>query len=161
MLFKIYCKNIMVAFFYCHFLFFILFLLSLVSFHPYVSFLFFFFFFSYFSPPHTLSCLYHSLLLFSFSLSFKNIPAAIILSFFSPALSLFVFLLLLLLLFLLNSRTFVPNIVQMGHLHPKAVGPAWSHCSSSSPTQSKWVRWLLSSVFFFLPFYLLFFLWFD
>ena len=37
----------------------------------------------------------------------------------------------------------------MGHLRPKAIGPTWSHRSSSFPTQSRWVRWLLSSSFFF------------
>ena len=61
--------------------------------------------------------------------------------FFSPALSLYFFF------FLLDSKTFIPNEVQMSHLRPKAVGPAYSRRLSSSPTQSKWVRWLLSSVF--------------
>ena len=95
LLLKIYCENIMVIFLNQDFLCFILFLLSLISFHPYGFF---------FSSTHVVLSL-SPLLLFSFSPSFKNVPtlAALILSF-SSACSLCLF-------FLLNSRTFVPNVV--------------------------------------------------
>ena len=97
------------------------------------------------SPPHTLSYLYPHPLLFLFRphSSLKNIPALTVSIFFSLARSLCFFF-----FFLLDSRTVVHNVVQMGHLRPKAVGLAWSRRSSSSLTQPKWVRWLLSSSFF-------------
>ena len=151
LLLKIYCENIVVTFLNQDFLLFILFLISLISFHSYVSFLF-----SCFSPPHTLSYLYPPLLLFFFSPPFKNILAALILSL-SLSLSLSYFFIFYF-YFLLDSKTFIPNAIQMGHLPPKIVGPAQSRCSSSSLTQSRWVKWLLSSVFFFFFLFFLFFL---
>ena len=92
LLLKIYCENIMVTFLNYNFLFIILFLLSQPSFHPYIFFSFFF------SSTHVV-LISIPLLLFSLSSSFKKVPSAalaLILSFFSLALSLSVFFFFLL-----------------------------------------------------------------
>ena len=107
--------------------FFILYYLSFLSFHSYV-----FFFFLFFSSTHVVLI---SIPLFFY---FLFLPNSRMLQHYTSSSH----------FFLLDSRTFVPNAIQMGHLRPKAIGPAQSCHSSSSPTQSKWVRWLLSSVFF-------------
>ena len=79
-LLKIYCENIVVAFFNCHFLFFILFFLSISSIRFFFFFLFFFlhhtciptlapfFFFFYLIPDHFL----HLSLFLSLALSFST-----------------------------------------------------------------------------------------
>ena len=75
LLLKIYYENIVVAFLNQDFLFFILFFLSFISF----SSIRLIFFYSCFSPPHTCPVSYllsPTLLLFSFSPSFKNILAS-------------------------------------------------------------------------------------
>ena len=148
LLLKIYCENIVVTFLNQNFLFFILFLISFISFRPYV-----FFFLLVFLLHTRCPISIPPFFLFSFSPSFKNVPALYqqlsFSLFFSPTLTLCFFF------FLFDSRTFVPNAIQIGHLRPKAIGLAQSRRSSSSPTQSRWVRWLLSSVFFFFFFFLL------
>ena len=108
---------------------------------------FFSFSFSCFSPPHTLSYLYPHLLLFSFSPSFKNIPAAaLILFFFSLQLSLFVFFFFFYLIPKHSSTTqsrwviFIPKQLAQSravtHLHPQ--------CNPDGSDDF----YLLSSVFF-------------
>ena len=72
MLFKIYCENIIVAFFNCYFLFFILFFLSISSIP-----LFFYFFFS---PPHTYT--HSSSLPFLFLLDSISLSLSLSFSFF-------------------------------------------------------------------------------
>ena len=115
---KIYYENIVVTFLKYDFLFFILFLLSLFSFHPYV-----FFFLRYLLHTRCpISVPTPLLFLFLPHSSLKNVPALstsffLFLFFFSPALSL--------------------CFPFFFYLIPE----------QSSQTQSRWVRWLLSSIF--------------
>ena len=110
LLLKIYCKNIVVTFLKWDF-FFLLYLL------------------------HTRSYLYPHSLLFLFlpHSSLKKVPA-LSFSLFFVQFALFGFF------FLLDSRTVVPNAVQMGHLCPKAIGPVGAVAHFRPPTQSRWVR---------------------
>ena len=131
---------------------------------PFFHFIFihtFHFFFSCFSPSHTcpVSYLYPPppLLLFSFSPLFKNIPASSH-SLFSLSSSLSLSLSLS-----LDSRTFTSSLCdkkrkKRGIKRKNKRDGSFCHRSSSSPSQSKWVRWLLSSVFFFIFFFFFFFL---
>ena len=143
LLLKIYYENIVVAFLNQDFFFFILFFLSFISF----SSIRLIFFYSCFSPPHTCPVSYllsPTLLLFSFSPSFKNILASSH-SLSSSSLSLS---------YLLDFRTFTSSLYdkkrkKRGIERKKKIDGSLCRCSSSSPTQSRWVRWLLSFFFFF------------
>ena len=73
LLFKIYCKNIVVVFFNYDFLFFILFFFLSFHFHPYKFHFFFSFFFFLFFSSTQVSNLYPPFFYFLFHL--KNIPA--------------------------------------------------------------------------------------
>ena len=80
--------------------------------------------------------------------SLKNVLALTFSIFFSLARSLCFF-------FLLDSRTVVPNVVQMGHLRPKAVGLAGSiaHLRLQCSPDGSDGFCLLSFVFFFFFFF--------
>ena len=151
LLLKIYCKNIVVTFLKQDFLFFILFLISLFSFHPYV-----FFFLRYLL--HTRCPISIPTPSFSFSPSFKSQErsSTLILSFFPPVRCLSLSLSFLF-LFLLDSRTVVPNAIQMGHLRPKAIGPAGAvaHLHPQRSLNGLDGFYLLSFVFLFFLFFLL------
>ena len=131
---KIYYENIVVTFLKYDFLFFILFLLSLFSFHPYV------FFFYAISSTHVVLSLSPPPFFFFFSLiqvsrTFQHSqPLFFFFFFFFLQLSLFVFL-----FFLLDSRTVVPNAVQMGQMAS--------------------VFYLLSFLFFFFFFFFIVMIW--
>ena len=79
----------------------------------------------------------------------RTFQQALILSFLSPALSLSL---------LLDSRTFTSSLCdkkrkKRGIKRKNKRDGSFCRRSSSSPSQSKWVRWLLSSVFFFIFFF--------
>ena len=111
------------------FLFFILFFLSFISLLS-IHFIFYLFFF--FSPPHTYPVSLFPFLLFSFSLSFKNILVSFHSLFFSLAFSFFVFL--------LDSRTLTSSLCdkkrkKRGIQRKNKRDRSMCCHSSSSPTQ--------------------------
>ena len=153
LLLKIYCENIVVAFFNQDFLFFTLFFLSFISFSSirFISFFLVFLLHTHVQCPISIP---PPLLLFSFSPLFKNIPASSH-SLFSLSSSLSLSL-------SLDSRTFTSSLCdkkrkKRGIKRKNKRDGSFCHRSSSSPSQSKWVRWLLSSVFFFIFFFFFFF----
>ena len=150
LLLKIYYENIVVAFLNQDFSFFILFFLSFISF----SSIRLIFFYSCFSPPHTCPVSYllsPTLLLFSFSPSFKNILASSH-SLSSSSLSLS-------LSYLISEHSLALSMIEKrkkrGIERKNKIDGSLCRCSSSSPTQSRWVRWLLS--FFFFNFFKIFY----
>ena len=178
MLFKIYCKNIVVAFLNCHFLFFILFFLSFVLTFLLLSFFFLLFFSLVFSPPYTYahSCFHPPpffLLLFLFLLDSRTSLS------FSLSSSLFFYFFFFSFFYLIPKHSLAlldkkrrkrereRTSKRSCLLNRWSKDTGWRrisvHCakprlplcrhSSSSPTQLGWVRWLVS--FFFFSFLLL------
>ena len=155
LLLKIYCENIVVAFFNQDFLFFTLFFLSFISFSSirFISFFLVFLLHTHVQCPISIP------------------PPPSFIFFFSPiqehssklSFSLFSLQLSLSLSLSLDSRTFTSSLCdkkrkKRGIKRKNKRDGSFCRRSSSSPSQSKWVRWLLSSVFFFIFFFFFFLL---
>ena len=104
--------------------------------------------FLFFSPPHVVHYLYPSFTLLFFLILPHSLERSRSSFFLQLPLSFFVFF-----TWFQNSlcdkKIFLSSLIQE---HSRELSSS-CYCSSSSPTQSKWVSWLLSFVFFFFCFY--------